>query len=65
MSNDLTPREVEILKMFADGAQWKQVMAECHITHATLRDHLRNINEKLGAVNKTNAVAIAKDRRLI
>jgi DNA-binding NarL/FixJ family response regulator len=61
----LTPKELETLKLLADGVKWDAIISELHITRNTLRVHRNHIIEKLGANNTTNAVYIAASAGII
>ena len=52
----LTPRELELLKYVADGLSNKAISQALSITENTVKYHLRNILQKLGAQNRTEAV---------
>jgi len=54
---DLTAREVQILEMVARGLQNKTIAAELRLSEHTVKIHLHNIISKLGAHNRTEAVA--------
>lgn len=55
----LTPREVEILTWIAKGKSRWEVGIILSISEETVKAHLENIRQKLGAVNTTHAIAIA------
>jgi len=55
----LTTREKEILRCVAAGLQNKEVAKELHISHATVRNHIRNILAKLEVHSKLEAVSLA------
>lgn len=55
----LTARETEILKWLADGMTSKEVSDLLHISFDTVNFHVKNAITKLGAANKTGAVARA------
>jgi DNA-binding NarL/FixJ family response regulator len=61
----LTERELEVLRCVADGAQNKQIAATLGVTEPTVKAHLVRVFEKLGAENRTMAVRVALERRLI
>lgn len=61
----LTPREVEVLGLLAQGLQNKEIAAELAISERTVKFHVSAILAKLGAGNRTEAVAIAAQRGLI
>lgn len=54
-SNKLTPRELEILPLLAEGKTNKQICAELIIETSTLEQHLRHIYIKLHVTNRTQA----------
>ncbi len=55
----LTPRELDVLRLVAAGATNKQVAAALAITENTVKLHLRNILEKLHLQNRVQAAAYA------
>jgi DNA-binding NarL/FixJ family response regulator len=61
----LTEREVEVLRSVARGASNKRIAAELGITEPTVKAHLVHVFEKLGVENRTSAVRVAAERRLI
>ena len=61
----LTTREKEILRCVAAGLQNKEVAKELHISHATVRNHIRNILAKLEVHSKLEAVSLAFRSRWI
>jgi DNA-binding NarL/FixJ family response regulator len=61
----LTPREVEVLRLVAGGNANKEVAARLSLTEETVKAHVRNILGKLGANDRTHAVAIALKRGII
>lgn len=54
----LTPREREILHWVTEGKTNWEISTILNISERTVKFHLDNIKEKLGAVSKTHAVAI-------
>lgn len=61
---DLTPREIEVLRLVARGASNPQIAAELHVTVNTVKAHLKRILEKLKVRNRTQAAAYAMRRGL-
>lgn len=61
----LTRREMEILSAMAAGLNNTEVAEKLYISTATVRFHLRNIIEKLGAENRSEALVIAVRYNLI
>jgi DNA-binding NarL/FixJ family response regulator len=61
----LTPRELDVLRLLARGLQNKEIAIELGITGRTTKFHVGSLLRKLGAGNRTEAVAIAAQRGLI
>ena len=61
----LTMREVEILRMLARGRDTQSIADELTISSNTVRTHLQNSFSKLGAHSKLEAVSIAGRRGLL
>jgi DNA-binding CsgD family transcriptional regulator len=61
----LTPRELEVLRMLADGLGNKEIAAELGISDHTAKFHVAQILAKLGAVSRAEAVAIGMRRGLV
>jgi DNA-binding CsgD family transcriptional regulator len=55
----LTSREIEVLRLLADGLHLEEIGERLGIGAETVRTHLRKASERLGAANRTHAVAIA------
>jgi DNA-binding NarL/FixJ family response regulator len=56
-SEELTPREIEVLRLLADGLANKDIAARLSISEHTIKFHIRSILGKLGAASRTEAVA--------
>lgn len=65
LHRSLTPREREVLSWAARGKSAWEVGEILHITQRTAEEHVATASRKLGAMNKTHAVAIAIGRKLI
>jgi DNA-binding CsgD family transcriptional regulator len=61
----LTPREREVLTWAAQGKSAWEMGEILHITKRTVDEHVKSAVRKLGATNRTQAVAIALRRRII
>ena len=57
--HSLSPREVEVLKLLADGHVYKTAAAQLDLSIDTVRFHIRNIYEKLHVHSKSEAVLAA------
>lgn len=55
----LSPREIEILGLVAEGTPNKEIARELWISEGTVKGHLSRILEKLGAPDRTAAVTYA------
>jgi DNA-binding NarL/FixJ family response regulator len=64
MPAPLTSREEEILFALADGLTNPEIAGELSISPETVKCHIRHLLPKLGARNRTHAVALAYHRRL-
>ena len=62
---ELTEREIEVLTHMLKGLTNKQIGGAIGRTEATVKAHILNIFEKLGASDRTEAVAIALRRGII
>ena len=58
----LTPREIEVLRLIAGGNANKEIAAQLALAEETIKSHVRNILTKLGANDRTHAVAIGLKR---
>jgi two-component system, NarL family, nitrate/nitrite response regulator NarL len=61
----LTPREVEVLELLAEGLPNKAIAARLRVSDQTVKFHVAAISGKLGAANRTDAVRRAVRRGLI
>jgi DNA-binding NarL/FixJ family response regulator len=61
----LTPREVEVLSQLAGGNRNRDIAEKLFITEETVKVHVKHIMEKLGASDRTQAVAIGLRRGMI
>jgi DNA-binding NarL/FixJ family response regulator len=61
----LTPREVQVLELLAEGLPNKAIAVRLHISDQTVKFHVSSISGKLGAKNRTDAVRLAVRRGLI
>jgi DNA-binding NarL/FixJ family response regulator len=61
----LTGREVEVLQQIAGGNRNRDIAGKLFITEETVKVHIKHIMEKLGASDRTQAVAIAVRRGII
>ena len=62
---DLTARELEVLRLIRDGYRNKQIADQLAIAETTVNFHIKNLVGKLGANDRTHAVTIAVRRGLL
>ncbi|WP_144805017.1 response regulator transcription factor [Curtobacterium sp. BH-2-1-1] len=56
----LSAREIEVLRLVADGASNGEVARRLHISEATVKSHLVHVFSKLGVASRTAAVSEAR-----
>lgn len=61
----LTERQLQILKLVAEGLNNWQIAEKIHIAEASVKDALAKIFIKLAVTNRTRAVAVAYESGLI
>lgn len=58
----LSGRELDVLRLLAEGMVYKQIAGEMQLSVSTIRTHLHNVYGKIGAVDRAQAVLTARDR---
>jgi len=61
----ITPRELEILELIAQGLSNKEIAARAFVSENTVKTHSSRVFDKLGARRRTQAVQLGKELRLI
>jgi LuxR family maltose regulon positive regulatory protein len=61
----LTRKEIRVLQLLVEGYSNSAMAEKLYVSDSTVRTHLRNINMKLGAHSRTQAVAIARRLGLV
>ena len=61
----LTEREIEVLQHIAGGSRNRDIAEKLFITEETVKVHVKHIMDKLGAADRTQAVAIGVRRGII
>jgi two-component system NarL family response regulator len=61
----LTGREVEILQWIADGRTSREIGEQLYISENTVKNHVRNILDKLGLRSRHDAVRYAERAGLV
>lgn len=64
-NEELTSRELEVLRFVRDGYRNKQIADRLAISENTVNFHLKNLMMKLGANDRTHAVTLAQRRGLL
>jgi two-component system NarL family response regulator len=61
----LTPRELSVLRLLANGHSNKEIASTLAISERTVKTHLGHLFEKLGVTSRTEAVRVATRRGLV
>ena len=61
----LSPRELDVLKLLATGARNKEIAISLTISENTVRWHVSNLHQKLDVTTRTEAVHVARERGLL
>jgi DNA-binding NarL/FixJ family response regulator len=59
MPKGITPREVEVLRLLAQGRTNPQIAQELEVSRGTVKIHVQNIIAKLGVSDRTQAAVRA------
>jgi two-component system NarL family response regulator len=62
---ELTPRELEVLRLVAQGKPNKLIGADLAISEVTVKSHVQSVFRKLNVLSRTEAIAVANRRGLI
>jgi DNA-binding NarL/FixJ family response regulator len=62
---ELTPRELDVLRLLADGVGTKEMAERLVVSPNTIRNHVRSVLAKLGASTRLEAVTVARRLDLI
>ena len=61
----LTPREIELVRMVAQGLRNREIAEQLNITEGTVKAHLHNVYKKLKVENRVDVRRYAEDKGLI
>ena len=64
-AEQLTERELDVLRLLVRGARNKEIAAQLYITERTVKFHTSIIFQKLGVTNRSEAITAALQRRLV
>lgn len=65
VSLGITPRELEILELIAQGLSNREIAEKLFVSENTIKTHSSRVFDKLGAKRRTQAVQLGKQLRLI
>jgi DNA-binding NarL/FixJ family response regulator len=65
LADELTARELDVLRLIRDGFRNKQIADQLSISENTVNFHIKNLVDKLQANDRTHAVTIALRRGLL
>jgi two-component system, NarL family, response regulator DesR len=57
----LTSRESDVLRLYAEGMDPREIAASLYLSYGTVRNYLAAASDKLGAKNRIHAIKIATD----
>jgi two-component system NarL family response regulator len=63
--SELTPRELEVLRLIVRGKSNKEIAAALFVTEGTIKIHVNNLLGKLGVSDRTQAVTAALQRGIV
>ena len=61
----LTPREIQVLRLMAEGMSSRDIAGLLGISYTTVRTHIRSLGSKLGVHSKLEAVSKARELALV
>jgi len=65
LADELTPRELEVLTLIAEGRSNKEIARELSISEKTVKNHINNIFSKLHVYDRTQAMLYAIRKGLV
>ena len=65
LGHDLSPREREVLDLLAEGLSNGEIADRLFVSIAAVKYHVSNVLSKLGATNRTEAVALAMQQGIL
>ena len=64
-AEELSPREMEVLRLLAEGKPNKMIGVDLAITEVTVKSHVQSVFKKLNVLSRTEAIAVANRRGLL
>ena len=65
IQSQLSDRELDVLRLIAKGLSNKEIASRIGVVEGTVKAHVTNIFQKLGAADRTQAITIAMQRRIL
>jgi DNA-binding NarL/FixJ family response regulator len=65
LPDGLTAREVEVLRLIAEGLANKEIAARLYVSEATVKSHINRLFAKAGITHRAQAVQYAYEHRLV
>jgi LuxR family maltose regulon positive regulatory protein len=65
LAEPLSEREIEVLRLMAEGYKYKEIAERLMVSINTVRHHTRNVYGKLDVNNRTQAISRAKELNLL
>jgi DNA-binding NarL/FixJ family response regulator len=65
LADPLSPRELDVLRLLAQGRSNKEIGSRLDLTEGTVKNHMTRVLEKLGALDRTQAALRARDLGLL
>ncbi len=61
----LTPRQLEVLKLLAQGKSVREIGKELYLSEATVRNHVRSLLQAVGAHSQLEVLAMAREMGIL
>jgi DNA-binding NarL/FixJ family response regulator len=65
IAEELTPRELEVLRLVAEGKPNKLIGTDLAITEVTVKSHVQSVFRKLNVLSRTEAITVANRKGLL
>ena len=64
-STELTPKEIEVLRLICDGLEYDEIAGKLNISERTVKYHVSNILSKTGYANRTRLAIAVTNKNFI
>jgi DNA-binding NarL/FixJ family response regulator len=61
----LTPREIEVLRLVAEGSTNREIAERLYLSEGTVKNHVSRVLTRLGLRDRTQAAIYARDHGLL